>query len=185
MEAGQLEMIVGGMFSGKSTELQRRGRRHEIAGRTVIYFKPKIDNRYRANSISTHDGSDVEANVVNGSRELVHVSRELNADVVCIDEVQFFDNKIVSAINLMLMDGRTVICAGLDVDRFGQPFGKVPELLCIAEEVLKLKAVCSSCGDDAWVSASKFNAEEQIVVGEQDLYVPMCRTCYYEKAGLI
>jgi thymidine kinase len=180
-KAGELTLIVGGMFSGKSTEAQRHGKRHELAGRRVDYFKPKTDDRYEKDSISTHDGSHVKAKVISKSSEILFSI----ADVVVIDEVQFFDRDVVKIIDLLLMKGVHVIAAGLDLDRFGEPFGMVPDLLAKAENVTKLKAVCQSCGDDAWVSAGSFESDQIVEVGEKDKYVPLCRTCYYHKGGIL
>ncbi|MGG3561622.1 thymidine kinase [Neobacillus rhizosphaerae] len=189
-KAGKLTVIVGSMFSGKSTELQRQGRRKELAGELVAYFKPRKDNRYTPTAISTHDGTKVAAYVVEDAQSIREVLKQVEQQVglvgtVCIDEIQFFDEKIVAVVNLLLWDGIDVVCSGLDLDRFAQPFGKVPELLCMAEEVVKVRAVCHSCGEDAWVSAGTFISEEQIVVGESDKYVPLCRTCYFKKGGII
>lgn len=190
MKAGKLIVIVGSMFSGKSTELQRQGRRKELAGDTVLYFKPLVDNRYEAGSISTHDGSNVKAHVLEESITILGVLSMLGAfesekNTVLIDEVQFFDDRVVEVVDVLLKMGVDVVCAGLDLDRFGEPFGSVPTLLAKAEQVIKVQAVCQSCGEDAYISAGKFDAEEQTVVGEKDLYVPLCRSCYYTKANLI
>jgi thymidine kinase len=188
-KAGELTLVVGGMFSGKSTELQRQGKRKELAGVTVLYVKPATDNRYDKDSISTHDGSNVHAHVLETSQSILGLVGMFgdyeNNTTVCIDEVQFFDSGIVRVIELLLRMGIDVVCSGLDLDRFGEPFGVVPELLCKAETVIKLKAVCQGCGEDAWVSYGKFQAEEQTVVGEKEKYVPLCRSCYYEKGGIL
>lgn len=183
--AGKLTLIIGSMFSGKSTELQRQGRRHELAGKKVLYVKPSVDTRYKKNSISTHDGLHVDALPCRDSEAIHKWLKEFPSDVVCIDEVQFFDSKIVRTVNLILMEGIDVIASGLDLDRFGQPFGAVPTLVCLAEEVIKVKAVCQGCGEDAWVSAGTFDSNEQVVVGESDKYKPLCRTCYYRKGGIL
>jgi thymidine kinase len=184
-KAGKLTVIVGGMFSGKSTELQRQGRRKEIAGEKVLYFKPKKDSRYTPDAISTHDGSDVRAMVCEHVDDIFIMSQQLKPSVVCIDEVQFFSKDIVAVIEYHLRQGIDVVVSGLDIDRFGEPFGAIPELMCKAEEVIKLKAVCSSCGDDAWVSAGMFTSDSQIEVGEKDKYSPLCRSCYYEKGSVL
>lgn len=183
--AGELTMIVGGMFSGKSTELQRQGKRNELAGRSVLYFKPAKDTRYKKGAVSTHDGSNVTAHSVGSSHELLKFVEPREVNVVCIDEVQFFDKDIVRTVNILLMKGIDVVCSGLDLDRFGQPFGEVPQLLCLAEHVTKLNAVCQSCGGDAWVSFSETENKEQVVLGEKDIYIPLCRSCYYRKGNVI
>jgi thymidine kinase len=189
-KAGKLTVIVGSMFSGKSTELQRQGKRKEIAGQVVAYFKPKTDNRYNAEAISTHDGSDVEAYVVSKARHILGLVKQVEQQVgatgtVCVDEVQFFDTEILYVIETLLRRGVDVVVSGLDLDRFGEPFGVVPTLMAQAEEVVKVRAVCQSCGSDAYISAGKFQSDEQVVVGEKESYIPLCRSCYYEKANLI
>jgi thymidine kinase len=184
-KAGELSLIVGGMFSGKSTELQRQGRRKELAGKRVLFVKPKIDNRYTEGAISTHDGQDVKAVVIDHVNEIIVLSQHLELDVVCIDEVQFFDIEILQVIEHLLRRGIDVVASGLDLDRFGEPFGAVPVLAMKAEKLTKLNAVCSSCGDDAWVSAGQFKSDSQIEVGEKDKYTPLCRSCYYEKGGIL
>jgi thymidine kinase len=190
-EAGTLTLIVGGMFSGKSTEAQRQGKRRELANESVVYVKPRIDNRYDPNSITTHDGNQVEAYLVDGYHEVLSLcsSYEQRFGVplqnIVIDEIQFFDKDIVKAVNILLMSGVNVIAAGLDIDRFGQPFGAVPTLLCQAEKVIKLQAVCQGCGKDAWVSAGSFDSDQIVEVGEKDKYVPLCRTCFYQKGGVL
>jgi thymidine kinase len=184
-KAGKLTVVVGSMFSGKSTELQRQGKRKEIAGQRVLYFKPKKDSRYTPEAISTHDGSDVKALVCEHVDDIFIMSQQLSPSVVCIDEVQFFSKDVVAVIEYLLRRGIDVVVAGLDLDRFGEPFGAIPELMCRAEEVVKVRAVCSSCGEDAWVSAGKFKSDEQVVVGEKESYEPLCRSCYYEKGGVL
>jgi thymidine kinase len=171
------------MFSGKSTELQRQGKRHAIAGRKVEYFKPSKDSRYSMESIETHDGNKVTAHRIEEAIQLVSLVG-FRTNVVCIDEIQFFGKEIVPTIECFLESGIDVIVSGLDLDRFGEPFGNVPELMCKAETVVKLKAVCSECGEDAWVSVGKFKSEEQTVIGEKTLYTPMCRDCYYKEEGI-
>jgi thymidine kinase len=184
-KAGELTVIVGGMFSGKSTELQRQGKRKAIAGDRICYFKPYIDTRYTEDAISTHDGNDVNAVVVSHVNEIIVLSQHLDLDVVLIDEIQFFDREILGVIEHLLRRGIDVVVSGLDLDRWGEPFGVVPELVCRAENLVKLKAVCVSCGSDAWVSSGKFKAEEQTVLGEKDKYEPLCRSCYYKEGGLL
>lgn len=183
----KLIVIVGSMFSGKSTELQRQGRRHELAKRFVAYFKPETDNRYNPEAISTHDGDFVDAFVVESSQRIVKIVDQFEKDfgtvqVICIDEIQFFDEDIVEVIDELLEQGKTVIVAGLDLDRFGEPFGAVPVLMAKAEEVVKVKAVCNVCGNDAWISHSETTIKEQVVVGEKDIYFPLCRKCYYKRS---
>lgn len=187
-KVGKLTVIVGSMFSGKSTELKRQGKRHELAQKVVAYFKPNIDDRYVPTAITTHDGTYVDAYVVKKSQEIVGVVDQMEqqvgfVSVVCIDEVQFFDDEIVNAVKALLVHGTDVIVAGLDLDRFARPFGKVPELLAYAEEVVKVHAVCSDCGNDSWISYSDTQDQNQVVVGEKDIYRPLCRDCYFKIGG--
>jgi thymidine kinase len=184
-KAGELSVILGGMFSGKSTELQRQGRRKELAGGRVLYVKPKTDNRYTQGAISTHDGHDVQAVVIDHVNEILVLSQHLSPSVVCIDEVQFFDIEIIQVIEQLLRRGIDVVASGLDIDRFGEPFGAVPTLAMKAEKLVKLNAVCSSCGEDAWVSSGKFKSDSQVEVGEKEKYEPLCRSCFYEKGGIL
>lgn len=190
MKTGKLTVVVGSMFSGKSSELQRQGRRKEIAGQLVFYFKPSKDTRYTAEVIETHDGHTVTAYVVQKPEDILEIITEVEQHVgdvgtVCIDEVQFFDSVIVPVIENLLRTGVDVVCAGLDLDRFGEPFGSVPELLCKAETVLKVQAVCNNCGLDAYVSSGRFKSDSQTVIGERDLYEPLCRKCFYERGNLL
>ncbi|PFB17031.1 thymidine kinase [Bacillus cereus] len=173
-----LTVIAGGMFAEKTTELQRRGRRLKRAGKRVAYFKPAMDTRYSENEIVTHDGAKVEAININENAPLQLTSREYfeNYDVFLIDEVQFFHSFIMTAIETLLREGKTVIVAGLDLDFKGQPFFKMGALMLMAENVVKLHAVCSECGDDAWVS-HKENNGQRIQLGT-DEYTPMCRKCF-------
>ena len=169
------------MFSGKSSELQRQGKRHALAGRHVLYVKPKMDDRYSEDSIVTHDGKEVPAIAISDVTELLSLTMTSNT-VILIDEVQFFDSAgAVMAINELIASGVDVIVFGLDMDRHGQPFGVVPYLMAIADEVNKFKAVCTHCGSDAWVSYGEFNEESQVVLGATEKYRPLCRTCYHKR----
>ncbi|PDY93253.1 thymidine kinase [Bacillus anthracis] len=173
-----LTVIAGGMFAEKTTELQRRGRRLKRAGKRVAYFKPAMDTRYSENEIVTHDGAKVEAINIHENAPLQLTSREYfeNYDVFLIDEVQFFHSYIMTAIETLLREGKTVIVAGLDLDFKAQPFFKMGALMLMAENVVKLHAVCSECGDDAWVS-HKEEGGQRIQLGT-DEYTPMCRKCF-------
>lgn len=173
-----LTVITGSMFAEKTTELQRRGRRLKRAGKKVAYFKPDMDTRYSVNQIVSHDGAKVDAINIPKDTTLQLTSREYfeNYDVFLIDEVQFFNSRILTAIETLLREGKTVIVAGLDLDFKGQPFFTVSTLMSIAENVVKLHAVCSECGDDAWVS-HKEEGGQRIQLGT-DEYTPMCRKCF-------
>ncbi|MHC5291100.1 Thymidine kinase [Bacillus licheniformis] len=176
-----LTVITGGMFAEKSTELQRRGRRLERAGKKVGYFKPDFDDRYSVDEIVTHDGNKVPAINIPQNASLLITSRRYvdNYDVFCIDEVQFFNLNFVTAVETLLIKGKTVIVAGLDMDYKGHVFIKVASLMAMAEEVVKLHAVCASCGNDAWVSYRESDGH-RLQLGT-DEYTPLCRKCFYNK----
>ncbi|MDR7207625.1 thymidine kinase [Priestia megaterium] len=172
-----LTVIAGGMFAEKSTELQRRGKRLTRAGKNVVYFKPEFDNRYSETEIVTHDGQKVKAgNVPTDTPETIFMALPKFTDVILIDEIQFFNAGIIAVINHLLKDGYSVIVAGLDMDSDAKPFDVTATLMALAEEVVKLKAVCSRCGDDAWVTYND-NKINRIELGT-DEYTPMCRYCY-------
>lgn len=175
----KLIVNVGGMFSGKSTELQRQGTRHMLRGNNIMYVKPRIDNRYSENEIITHDGRKVKAiNVELDGDFLLDINE--NVEVVLIDEVQFFGEGLLATIDKLLQDGTRVYCSGLDLDFEGNPFGITPILMAKADEVRKLHAVCDKCGNDAWVTPRISENKETVKVGEKDEYFPLCRACFYE-----
>lgn len=175
-----LTVIAGGMFAEKSTELQRRGKRLERAGKKVGYFKPDFDNRYSEDEIVTHDGRKVAA--INIPQEEPRDLLRYEFDVYCIDEVQFFSGEIQPVIKVLLYSGKTIIVSGLDMDFKGEPFGNTAFLMGIAEEVVKLQAVCTDCGENAWISAKKETGQnERVELGSDDLYYPLCRECFYDK----
>ncbi len=178
-----LEVVVGSMFSGKSEELIRRVKRAVIARRTVQVFKPVIDDRYGVEVVRSHDGDSFVARPVRSAEEILSlVSPETT--VVGIDEVQFFDARIVDVVRALVVSGRRVICAGLDLDFRGEPFGPVPVLLALAERVDKLEAICVVCGEPATRTQRIVNGipafydEPIIVVGAQEAYEARCRTCH-------
>lgn len=180
-EPGSIEVICGSMFSGKTEELLRRVRRAELAKRRAILFKPRIDHRYDAVRVVSHDGLRAEAFPVASATELralVRQSELRGGDVVGVDEVQFFDLDIVATAEELANAGQRVICAGLDQDYRGQPFGPVPHLMGIAEVVTKLRAVCSRCGRDACRSQRLASIRGQLFVGGAAEYEPRCRRCF-------
>ena len=174
-----LTVICGSMFSEKSTELLRRGRRLERAGKKVIYIKPDMDTRYSDKEIVTHDGLSVPAYKVdvNNPAELMDLC--IDYEVVLIDEIQFFDSFIIKVIKALMMNDITVLVAGLDLDYKAEPFFNTTTLMGYAEEVIKLQAVCTHCGGDAWVSAKvEDDSDSRIELGSEELYFPLCRKCY-------
>jgi thymidine kinase len=171
------------MFSGKSEELIRRVKRAVIARRTVQVFKPAIDDRFGSQLVRSHDGDSFVARPVRSSAEIVPLLSE-DTSVVGIDEVQFFDPGIVGVVRALVLDGRRVICAGLDLDFRGEPFGPVPTLLALAERVDKLEAICVVCGESATRTQRIVNGvpadydDPIIVIGAQEAYEARCRTCH-------
>lgn len=179
-QSGWIEVICGSMFSGKSEELIRRVRRAQFAKQKIAVFKPKIDNRYDDYNVVSHNGASLIAKAISHSIEILHhVEPEL--DVVAIDEVQFFDEGIVRVVQQLADSGYRVIAAGLDQDFRGEPFGQMPALLSIAEQITKLQAVCTVCGSPASRTqrlidgrpASYF--DPVILVGASEAYEPRCR----------
>ncbi|MER3554770.1 MAG: thymidine kinase [Meiothermus sp.] len=180
---GWIEVVVGPMFSGKSEELIRRVKRALIARQRVLVFKPRIDSRYHATDVTSHDGRQAEATAVKDSAELrkhLKLSDPL-PDVVAIEESQFFDAGLVPIVLELADKGVRVICAGLDMDFRGEPFGIMPELLARAEYVEKLYAVCTVCGAPATRTQRFVNGKPAryddpvILVGASEAYEPRCR----------
>jgi thymidine kinase len=173
---GSIEVITGSMFSGKTEELIRRLRRAQFAGLKVEIFKPSLDNRYSETRVVSHDDKSIKSTPVdNYSAILLYTG---NVDVVGIDEAQFFDSSIVDVCNKLADDGLRIIVAGLDMDFMGNPFGPMPALLAIAEYVTKVHAICMRCGNLAQYSFRKSEQEQVVLLGEKNLYEPLCRDCY-------
>lgn len=171
------------MFSGKSEELIRRVKRAVIARRTVQVFKPSIDDRFGIELVRSHDGDTFVARPVRSSAEILPLLSP-ETSVVGVDEVQFFDPGIVGVVRDLVANGRRVICAGLDLDFRGEPFGPVPTLLALAERVDKLEAICVVCGESATRTQRIVNGvpayyeDPIIVIGAQEAYEARCRTCH-------
>lgn len=176
---GSIEVICGSMFSGKTEELIRRIKRALIAKQKVKVFKPTTDSRYEENKVCSHNKNNVDSVIVKKSKEVL--KNIDGVDVVGVDEAQFFDDGIVDVCNEMAFLGKRVIVAGLDMDYLGNPFGPMPFLLSIADEITKTQAVCMGCGDSAYISYRKNKLKDKILVGEKDFYKPLCRKCYGEK----
>lgn len=173
---GWIEVICGSMFSGKTEELIRRLKRAKIANQRVKIFKSAVDIRYHQQNIVSHDHNNLESIPVAQAVEILKIVDD--AEVVGIDEAQFFDSEISHVCNQLANQGVRVVIAGLDIDYLGQPFGAMPALLAIAEYVTKVQAVCMSCGQPAYVSHRKISGGGQVVLGEKDIYEPLCRCCY-------
>jgi len=174
-KAGRIEVICGPMFSGKSEELLRRLKRARIAKKKYQLFKPAADDRYSKTEVVSHSGERMECQVLKKSYDLL---RELEDDteIVAFDETQFFDSTILEAVTSLANMGTRVVIAGLDMDSRGKPFGPMPGVLSVAEEVLKLTAVCESCGEPA-THTYRLTEEsaDQVLVGAGDHYQARCR----------
>lgn len=173
---GWIEVVCGGMFSGKTEELIRRAKRAHIAGQNVVVVKPAIDKRYSDTEVVSHNENALPSILVDTADQIVLLTG--NAKVVCIDEAQFFDERIVDVANSLANDGKRVIVAGLDMDFEGKPFGPMPNLLAVAEFVTKLHAICSESGVMANFSQRVIDNTNTVLVGEYDAYEPRARHCY-------
>ncbi len=173
---GWIEVICGSMFSGKTEELIRRLKRAEFANQDLLLFKPHIDKRYSEENVVSHNGISFEAIQVESSADILDQWKKER--IVAIDEAQFFDMGVVDTANKLAAKGVRVICAGLDMDFKGNPFGPIPHLMAAAEYVTKVHAICMSCGNLAQFSHRKTKETEQVLVGAVEEYEPLCRSCY-------
>lgn len=173
---GRIEVICGSMFSGKTEELIRRLRRAQFARQKIEIYKPTVDTRYSKKEVVSHDKNSISSTVVKSSADILSLLG--NTEVVGIDEAQFFDEGIVDVCGRMADQGIRVIVAGLDMDFEGRPFGPMPNLCAIAEEVTKVHAICVRCGDLAYVSHRIVSDKQQVLLGEKGEYEPLCRHCY-------
>ncbi len=176
---GSIEVVCGSMFSGKTEELIRRMKRAQFAKLRVEIFKPAIDVRYSEAEVVSHDRNAIQSTPVDSSQNILLMANDV--DVVGIDEAQFFDMGIVEVANELARRGIRVICAGLDMDFKGVPFGPMPALMAIADDVYKTHAICVHCGDLAYVSHRTVSSDKRVLLGETESYEPLCRSCY-EKA---
>lgn len=173
---GRVEVICGSMFSGKTEELIRRLKRATFAKQHVEIFKPAIDTRYSEAEVVSHDNNSIKSTPVDASASILLFSSEI--DVVGIDEAQFFDEGLVEVCNELANRGVRVIIAGLDMDYKGIPFGPIPALCAIADEVTKVHAICVKCGDLAYISHRTVANNKRVLLGEKEEYEPLCRNCY-------
>ncbi len=182
-DGGWVEVICGGMFSGKTEELIRRVRRAQIAKQKVQVFKPALDDRYSIVKITAHSGLDLEAQSVRKAEEILELVRP-KTSVVAIDEAQFFDRQLADVCRTLADSGKRVIVAGLDMDFRGEPFDPVPHLMAEAEMVDKLQAICVVCGDAASRSQRLIDGRPAsygdpiILVGASEAYEARCRHCH-------
>lgn len=173
---GRIEVVCGSMFSGKTEELIRRLKRAEFARQKVEIFKPAMDTRYSETEVVSHDRHSIMSTPVESSSSILLLSADI--EVVGIDEAQFFDEGLVSVCNELANKGVRVIVAGLDMDFKGVPFGPIPALCAIADEVTKVHAICVRCGSLAYVSHRLVANDKRVMLGEQSEYEPLCRECY-------
>ncbi|MCK5338383.1 MAG: thymidine kinase [Bacteroidales bacterium] len=176
---GWVEVICGSMFSGKTEELIRRLKRAKIARQKVEIFKPVIDTRYDDEEVVSHDANSIRSTPVHSSSQILLMANDF--DVVGIDEAQFFDDELSSVCNILANNGIRVIVAGLDMDYLGVPFGPIPALMATAEYVTKVHAICPICGDLANYSHRIVDQDGQVMLGETDVYEPLCRKHFLEK----
>ena len=173
---GRIEVVCGSMFSGKTEELIRRLKRAKFARQKVEIFKPSIDKRYSDEEVVSHDSNAIMSTPIDSSAQILLMSSDI--DVVGIDEAQFFDDGIVEVCNELANRGVRVIVAGLDMDFRGIPFGPMPALCAIADDVQKVHAICVKCGALAYVSHRIVEGEKRVLIGETREYEPLCRECY-------
>ncbi|MBK8845705.1 MAG: thymidine kinase [Bacteroidetes bacterium] len=178
---GWIEVICGSMFSGKTEELIRRLKRAQIARQRIEIFKPQIDKRYNETKIVSHDAQAIHSTPVGSAVEILKFATEM--DVIGIDEAQFFDAALPDVCAQIANQGTRVILAGLDMDFTGKPFGSMPVLLAQAEYITKVHAICMYCGELAQFSHRTVLNEEQILLGEKDSYMPLCRACFTSETG--
>ncbi len=173
---GRIEVICGSMFSGKTEELIRRLKRAKFARQRVEIFKPAIDVRYSEAEVVSHDSNSIASTPIESSGSMLLFASEI--DVIGIDEAQFFDDGLVEVCNQLANNGIRVIIAGLDMDFKGIPFGPMPGLCAIADEVSKVHAICVKCGQLAYISHRIVENEKRVLLGEKEEYEPLCRECY-------
>jgi len=173
---GFIEVIAGSMFSGKTEELIRRLKRAMIAQQKVRIFKPEKENRYSPVKVVSHDNNELISMPVNNSNDILPEAQ--GADVIGIDEAQFFDDHLPEVVNELASKGIRFVIAGLDMDYTGKPMGPMPDIMAIADDVTKVHAVCIRCGNLAQFSHRKANTTDLFLLGERDVYEPLCRNCF-------
>ena len=175
---GAIEVICGPMFSGKTEELIRRVKRAQIAKQRVQIFKPAIDVRYDETKVVSHSSQQIHSEPVDSSIEILMKLKD-STRIVAIDEVQFFDDDIVKVVSKLAARGYRVICAGLDLDYKAIPFGPMPMLLALADQVQKIQAICTVCGAPATRSQRLSDSQQKVLLGEADKYEARCRGHYF------
>ena len=175
-KAGSIEVICGSMFSGKTEELIRRMKRAQFAKQKVEIYKPCIDVRYSEDEVVSHDSHSIPSTPIDSPASMLLLSSDV--EVVGIDEAQFFDDSLIDVVQTLANRGIRVIIAGLDTDFLGKPFGPMPALMAVAEDVYKVHAICVKCGSPANHSHRLSSSDQLVVLGETDIYEPLCRHCF-------
>jgi len=175
-KSGCIELVCGSMFSGKTEELIRRLRRAQFANQKIAIFKPAIDKRYSDVEVVSHDAHKIDSQPIADASEMLNVGADVQ--VVGVDEAQFFGNNLVEVCQTLANRGVRVIVAGLDTDYKGVPFGPIPMLMAVAEDVQKVHAICVKCGSLANHSHRLIKSQDLVVLGETDVYEPLCRECF-------
>lgn len=177
-KVGTIEVVAGSMFSGKTEELIRRLKRAKIAKQKVEIFKPAVDVRYSVMEVVSHDENSIHSTPVENSATILLLAGDV--DVVGIDEAQFFDKGLIDVVAKLANNGIRVIAAGLDMDFKGAPFGPIPGLMAVADHITKVHAICVRCGNIAQFSHRLSEKEQVVLLGEKDIYEPLCRSCFRE-----
>lgn len=180
-KSGVIEVICGSMFSGKTEELIRRLKRAQFANQKIAIFKPTLDIRYSQEDVVSHDLHSIKSKPITSPQEMLNIPDDVK--VVGIDEAQFFDESIIPVVQTLANKGVRVIIAGLDTDYLGKPFGPMPALMAIAEDVQKVHAICVRCGSLANHSHRLSASKDLVVLGEKDIYEPLCRDCFNKEMG--
>ena len=175
-KSGCIEVVCGSMFSGKTEELIRRLRRAQFANQKIAIFKPTVDNRYSDVEVVSHDFHKLTSTPIKDPADMLKVGPEVK--VVGVDEAQFFGDSLVEVCQTLANRGVRVIVAGLDMDYLGQPFGPMPRLMAVAEDVQKVHAICVKCGALATFSHRLSKSQDLVLLGEKDVYEPLCRDCF-------
>ena len=175
-KSGCIEVVCGSMFSGKTEELIRRLRRAQFANQKIAIFKPTVDNRYSDVEVVSHDFHKLTSTPIKDPADMLKVGPEVK--VVGVDEAQFFGDSLVEVCQTLANRGVRVIVAGLDMDYLGQPFGPMPRLMAVAEDVQKVHAICVKCGALATYSHRLSKSQDLVLLGEKDVYEPLCRDCF-------
>ena len=175
-KSGCIEVVCGSMFSGKTEELIRRLRRAQFANQKIAIFKPTLDNRYSDVEVVSHDFHKLTSTPIKDPAEMLKIGADVQ--VVGVDEAQFFGDSLVEVCQTLANRGVRVIVAGLDMDYLGQPFGPMPRLMAVAEDVQKVHAICVKCGALATFSHRLSKSQDLVLLGEKDIYEPLCRDCF-------